>query len=473
MSSSLFHIMNIGGEALANARVGVDVTGHNIANAHTEGFSRQRVMLATREPVKYGMNVLGNGARVETIERVHDQYLEGYLRKELQGNGSATALSKGMGRIEELFNPELTATVRQRLTSFQNATQELSNYPEEPAVRTNLVESANGLTQSFNVAHASITQIQRDVTVEINQEIQSTNQKLGTIASLNQQIKEMSAGGGQANDLLDKRDALIKGLANTIDIQTYNDKNNNLIIRGPKGALLIEGSRYGELITSDPSGMQTHSKILFKSDKNAPVEDLTSGLQSGRLAGMLKVRDDHAQNTRNELNRMATTFASSFNQIHREGFGIGSYASSTGRDLFAGIDEEDPAGQIRVSDMVLSDPDAISAALTAESPGDNIVANEFVRLFDNPMFDQGTVAIGDYYDRMVSRVGIESMRSKEDLSASNVLLSQLQGQREAVAGVSLDEEAADLLKYQHLFAASSRVIRTVDEMFETILGLKR
>lgn len=471
--SSLFHIMNVGGEALANARVGVDVTGHNISNAHTEGFSRQRIQLATREPVKYGMNVLGNGARVDTIERVHDKYLESYLRKEVQSNSAAEAQAKGLARVEQLFNPELTATIRQRLTTFQEAVQELSNYPEEPAVRTNLVESANGLAQSFNVSYANVVQIQRDFSVEINQEILTTNTKLATIASLNQQIKEMSAGGGQANDLLDKRDALIKDVASVMNVQIYDDSNNNMIMRGPGGALLIEGGHAGTLISSDPSGLKTDGRILFKAYDNAPTQDLTNTLQSGRMAGLLKVRDNHAQEVRDQLNKMASTFADSFNGLHRQGYGIGSFGSSTGRDFFAGTNDIDAAGNIRIADVIMSDPDAISAALTPEAPGDNVLANEALRLFENPVFENGRVTIGDFYDRMVSKIGIDSMRAKEDHTASNVLLSQLQGQREAVAGVSLDEEAANLLKYQHLFAASSRIIRTVDEMFDTILGLKR
>lgn len=473
MSSSLFHILNVGRESLANARVGVDVTGHNISNAHTPGFSRQRVELTTQNPVQYGMNVLGNGARVNSIQRVHDKYLEGYLRKEIQANGQSEALTKNLDRLEQLFNPELTATVRQRMTTFQNALRELSNYPEEPAVRTNLVEAGNSLAQSFNVTHASITGIQRDISVEMNEEMLTLNQNLASVASLNQSIKELSAGGGPANDLLDKRDALIKEIGATIQTQVYNDKNNNLIMRGPNGALMVEGGRAGQFFSDDPSGIKTDSRILFKADPHAPTQDLTDNIDTGRMAGMLKVRNLHAQETREAINEMARGFAQTFNSLHSGGYGIGDFAKSSGRNFFAGAEEAEAASSLRVADIVLSDPSSISAAMSPETPGDNIIANEFIRVMENPIFDQGRVNTSDFYDRLVSKVGIDSMRAQEENNASRVILSQLQGQREAVAGVSLDEEAADLLKYQHLFAASSRVITTVDEMFDTVLGLKR
>lgn len=471
--SSLFHIMNIGGEALANARVGVDVTGHNIANAHTPGFSRQRVNLTTRNPVSYGTNVLGNGARIDNIDRVHDKYLEGYLRKEVQAHGASEAVTKGLGRLEQLFNPELTATVRERMTTFQNALRELANYPEEPAVRTNLVEAANSVAQSFNVTHANIVGIQKDISVEVNQEISSLNQKLASVASLNQTIKEMSAGGGPANDLLDKRDALIKDIANTVEVQVYSDKNDNLIIRGPEGSLMVEGGRSGKFLTSDPSGIKTDSRILFQADPQAPVKDVTDKIEGGKLSGLMRVRNVNAQETRGEINELARGFAETINELHKQGYGIGDYASSKGREFFSGAESDEPAADIRVADIILSDPDSISAAFVPNTPGDNIMVNEYIRSFDKPIFGEGRVTASDFYDKMVSKVGIDSMRAQEENNASKVVMSQLEGQREAVAGVSLDEEAANLLKYQHLFAASSRVITTVDQMFDTIMQLKR
>lgn len=473
MGASLFHIMSMGNESLTNARLGVDVTGHNISNAHTEGYSRQRVNLETRPPVQYGLHVLGNGARVDSVDRMHDRYLEGYIRKEVQTNGQSEATTKGLERIEQLFNPELTATVRQRLDGFMNALREFSNFPEEASVRTNVVETGNALAQSINIAHSGVVGIQRDLSNEVNDQIKGLNQQLAEIGGLNTMIKALQAGGKQANDLLDKRDELIKSVGTAIDIHTYQDQNDNLVIRGAGGELLVEGNRFGQFSSNDESGLADKTKVLFKADPDSSAVDVTRKIEGGRISGMIKVRDIYAQKVRDQLNQFASGFGESFNAIHRKGFGIGDYKDLSGRDFFDGLDSQDPGATLKVSDLVASEPNSIAGAMSANTPGDNVMINEMIRSFEEPVFDNGKVTSAEFYDRMVGNIGIDSMRAQEDFNASKVVISQLQAQREAVSGVSLDEEAANLLKYQHLFAASSRVITTVDQMLETVIGLKR
>lgn len=473
MASSLFHIMSMGSESLANARLGVDVTGHNISNAHTEGYSRQRVNISTKPPVQYGLHVLGNGAKVDSISRMHDQYLEGYIRKEMQTNGAAEAITTGLERLEELFNPELTATVRQRMDTFQNSLREFANFPEDPSVRTNVVESGNALAQSVNITHSGILGVQRDLSNEVADQIKTLNTRLTEVSGLNSMIKALQSGGREANDLLDKRDELIKQIGQTVDIQVYNDQNDSLVIRGAGGELLVDGSRNGQFKTSDGSGLVDKSKVYFLNDPTSAPHDVTKKIEGGRIAGMLKVRDQYAQRVRDELNTLASGFGESFNEIHRRGFGVGEFSELDGRNFFEGTNHEDPAAAFRVNDLILAEPNAVAAAMSGLTSGDNVIANDLVRLFKDPIFDDGKISVADYYDRLVGNVGIDSMRAQEEFNASKIVMSQLDAQREATAGVSLDEEAANLLKYQHLFAASSRVITTVDQMLETILGLKR
>ena len=477
MAATLNHIMNIGSESLGNSRVGVDVTGHNIANAHTPGYSRQRVNLEARQPIQYGLHVLGQGAKIQNIERVHDKFLEAQLRKEIQTQGSADASASGLAKLETLFSPELQSTVRDRLNSFFNSMREVANMPDEPATRINLVETANALAQSINSAHSGVDTIQKDITAEVGANVEIVNQKLSQVASLNQSIKEMSMDEiSKANDLEDRRDKTVREISQLIDCNVYRDENDEVTIRGPGSTLLVEGVNAAHFVMDQDATVSIHPRLILKDFSNNSERDVTNLVETGKIAGLLRVRDRNAQEVRESLNEFAQGVSSSVNEIHRKGFGTGDYAGMNGRDFFEGAEGEDdgePARNFAVSTLILRDPTAIATGMTTYTPGDNVIANNIVRLFYEPMFDNGKATMSGLYDKFVGKVGIDSMHAKEGLNASNIVLSQIESQKETMSGVSLDEEAAQLLKYQHLFTASSRIITTADEMFKTVLDLKR
>ena len=475
MASTLQHILNTGGESLQNSRVGVDVTGHNIANAHTPGFSRQRVNLEAKHPVQYGTNVLGQGARIQSVERHHDQFIEAQWRKELQNQGGANGEADGLKRLEELFSPEMTDTMRERMTGFFNAMREFANYPEEPAVRVNLVESGNALAQSVNSTHKGVVQVQQDIGVEIRSNLATINQRISEVADLNQSILEMEADTtSRANDLQDRRDMAIRDLSSLVDIQVYRDPHNNLTVRGPGGTLLVEANRASKFSLDVDRDKGDLERLYVEDSFGQTKRDVTNEMDKGRVAGLLRVRDTHAGELRKNVNVMAEALGTSFNQIHREGFGLGSYSESKGRDFFEGLNEgKEAAALIRVSELIKGDPDSIAGALTPNAPGDNVIANKLVKLFYEPIIPGKNVTLAQHYDDIVAKVGIDSKHLQEAAKGTDIIVSQIVAQREAASGVSLDEEAANLLKYQHLFTASSRIITTADEMFKTVLDLKR
>ncbi|MBX9840158.1 MAG: hypothetical protein K2X69_17805, partial [Silvanigrellaceae bacterium] len=157
-----------------------------------------------------------------------------------------------------------------------------------------------------------------------------------------------------------------------------------------------------------------------------------------------------------------------------KGYGINDMRDINGRDFFEGLDGPgEPAQDIEVSLGIVYNPNAIGAAMSTTSPGDNVVSNKLVKLFYEPLYDDNTTTVTGVYDKMISKLGIAALKTKEDATASQIIYDRLKAQRESVAGVSLDDEAANLLKYQHLFTASSKVITTADEMYKTVLDLKR
>jgi flagellar hook-associated protein 1 len=481
MASSLAGILNIGSEALHNSRVGVDVTGHNIANAHSTGYSRQRVELEAKEPALDGIHVKGMGARVQQIGRVHDSFIENSLRKETQAQGFAEGLSSGLSRMESLFSPELTNTVRDRMGSFLNSLRELSSYPEEQSVRQHVIESASAFTSSMNETHGNIIEVQENLTNEAEHSLDVANEKLKEVAILNVAIMEMEVDkASSANDLRDKRDTLIRELSELVDTRVYVNEHEQLTIRGPDDVLLLEGARAGSFSMETDNSEGNLRKIYIKDFEGNRFRDVTDKMTQGSASGLIVARDKQGEIIRNSLNEMAKTFGEKMNEIHRQGYGINEYQDQSGRDFFEGLNDREPAQTIKISVQLAKEPQAISAAMTPGAAGDNVIANKIVSLFQesvvpglNKKESETKLTFAGFYDEFVGKLGVDSLHAQENKKASDVIVAQVKAQRQAISGVSLDEEAATLLKYQHLFTASSRIITTADEMFKTVLDLKR
>lgn len=475
MPTGLNHLLNVGGESLGNSRLGIEITGHNISNAQTPGYSRQSPEMEPNHPASYGSLVLGQGAKVARVTRAHNDYLEDALRRETQNHGKAESFDHNMTRLQGFFNPDLTATVRTRLDSFVNALRDFSNMPEEPATRINLLETANSFTTSINVAHTNVDNLQSEISQEMSVDCELVTQKLKELAGLNREILAMQMGDEtRPHDLEDRRDLALVELSKLIDVQMYKDDRGLYTVRGAGGQLLVEGVFSAEL-RLDYETTSNQPQVVCSDFANTKATVITNNIRSGKLAGMVSVRDKYAQSVRDNLNEIAYKFGSKFNEVHRRGFGRGDFSEINGRAFFDGIENPDlePAQQISVSKLIQQDTNAIAAAMTPLTPGDNVVANEMIRIISDPMYSNGTATTSMFYDNFVASLGTATMTAKNELKAAAVVKANVETQKEQLTGVSLDEEAANMLKYQHLFTASSKIITTADEMFKTVLDLKR
>ena len=337
---TLHKILSVGGESLMNSRAAIDVTGHNIANVNTEGYSKQNAKLETKIPYRIGDKVFGAGAKLRGIYRAHDEFLEKQIVREEGNFGFRNKLSEGLERLEGFFNTELSATIRDRFNNFFNTVRELANFPDEPSVRTNLVESGRALTQSFKKTYASIREVQQDSSKQTFGVLKDISDKLGEIAELNQKIREVETGAhSPVNDYYDRRDFLVRKVSEAIGATYYFDGNSQMVVRGPgdtsfsrwKPWLLNFALEYQE------EGTGQEPNVIMVGTDGEHTKDVTKVLGKGELGGLIQVRDKYAAGILNQLDILARDFATEFNRVHNMGYGLGDYAERQGRDFFDGL----------------------------------------------------------------------------------------------------------------------------------------
>lgn len=472
---SLFHSLGVGSGALYATRQGIDTTAHNIANSHTEGFSRQRVVLAARPPSQVNTHVIGNGVLVGSVVRAHNQFLQQQIHNASANDAGSKAKHEALLNLENVFSPELTSTVSKSMDAFFASVQELASRPEELSIRVSLREQAKNLVSAFRAVDERV----QSVRVSHNEQIRSLTKEaddlLSSLAEINMTIKEIELSDStSANDLRDQRDSFLNRLSEIMNVRYYDDQYGMVVVRGPGDVLLVEGGNHSTIGTDpDPDNRGMYNVKIGDWEGRNPRK-ITDNILGGKLAGLLQARDEIASELIAENNRMAKSFAEAFNDIHRRGFGVGKYSGQNGVDFFTDVEDEALAGRtIAISDIVMNTTDAIAGASTANAPGDNVIANQLYDLRTHKILGDGQATFNEYYANYVSRLGIETQRAQHISDADGVVLANLNARREAVAGVSLDEEAANMIRWQTAFTAASKVIKTVDEMLETVLSLRR
>ncbi|NDE15206.1 flagellar hook-associated protein FlgK, partial [bacterium] len=279
--------------------------------------------------------------------------------------------------------------------------------------------------------------------------------------------------GSHANDLRDERDGLLRDMSRKLDIHYYEDQHGMVCVRGPGDSMLVDGVMATHLYVEPNKDKGGLFDVMIEGAEGGMDVNLSSQVSSGEIAAMMDVRDKVITGLSAKNNQLAMTVATSINDVHREGFGTSSFKDVAGRNLFKiGGDPNRPAASLTLDDAVEASTDAISFASTPMASGDNVVGNRILALKDQKLLD-GRTSFHQFYSDMVGGFGTEVVRAGHVQEAEEVMVKDLQNRREAVSGVSLDEEATSLMRWQANFAASSKLITTVDEMLDTVLAMKR
>ncbi len=473
--SRIWSMMDVGRRSLANSQTALQTTAHNIANKSTEGYSRQRVDMVTNESVGEGRLRIGMGARASQVNRTNNEYLEKQLEHEGNQLGYQTSKSEMLGRVEQVYNEQVNKGLNHSLGNFFNSFRELSNNPESLATRTQVKESAEYLAKDFNRVNGQLKEIQNDADFRIGLKVEEINQSTREIAQLNQKIQTIELNGTPANDERDRRDLLVKQLGEKVSIKSAESKDGMLAISVAGTGVLVSGHSQRDLVTASTPGRDNKREgnvdIFYKSTDHSTPVNITKQIKGGELGGLLEVRDSVVNDFIGGMDQLAAKVTEEVNMAHVQGY---DRNGQTGNLFFADNYSVDGAAEnMKLSEAVSNDVGRIAAGAQPDAAGDNRMANVLSGLQYKGVFDGGKTTLDDHYNALVGKIGIEAQRANSAAESQGDIVGQLKNLRESISGVSIDEEMTKMIEFQKAFDASARMVRTADEMMDTVLNLKR
>jgi flagellar hook-associated protein 1 FlgK len=464
---SAFFGLHIARRALMAQQRAMEVTGHNIANANTPGFSRQQALMATAAPFPYpaanapagGAWQLGSGVEITAIRRVRDSFLDYQFRSAIHSLGYWEANREVLSQVEMTFLEPSENGLANLLSEFWGAWQELSKNPESMPVRVSLREKARSLTDTVRLMYRNIEDLRQGVALDIETKVAEVNALAGQLVDLNQQIVRVTALGQHPNDLLDQRDLLLDRLSRRLSIALAYKPNGAVEVHAGNRILVQEAQAF---TLRAEIGTVTASINWEKNGQPALIRD-------GDLQALLDAYNTLLPGYQEGLNELVRELVDEINSIHRGGFGLNN---ATGINFFQPIAAGDVPEALffRLSDQVLADVNNIASARNVSQPGDGGVALDIARLRAGLTMQGGTVTFESYYQNLIARMGTAGEEAGRLVNLQGQLVKALEIRREEAAGVSLDEEMLNLVQFQHAYQAAARFASQMDEMLDVLIN---
>jgi flagellar hook-associated protein 1 FlgK len=434
---------------LTAAQAGINTTSHNIANAATEGFTRQRIDLTSRMPFHQRFGLTGQGVDVQQITRVRIAGLDMQVRTSASAQGRLDVLSNLLAGTEALMG-EPNEGITAGMSGLWAALDELSLDPPNSAARRNVISALEFLSTNVrNVAQK--WEVEADSASSLLSDyVEETNNMLHEVAELNRLILGTSHDNGMPNDLLDQRDMLLDELANIAGV-TVTTMDNGAARVSLDGLSLVSDTMVSPL-AYDVTHNVTHS----------------SGAQvsvGGELSGFQSYLQNELPGFQTRLNTFVAELATALNDQHALGFAPDGTA---GGDLLTFT----PGSEARSLTVVVTDPSQIAAAGSgapvADYDGVNIEALSALR--HALAAEGGTVNLDDSIRSLVSFVGELTSAAAYGSQSQTAMTAAAENARMNAHGVSIDEEMVNLITYQRAYEAAARVMTAVDESLDTLIN---
>jgi flagellar hook-associated protein 1 len=449
-------ILDMARRALQAQQAAMGVTSHNISNASTDGYSRQRVDFATTPPESISRGLLGTGVMISHIGRLRDSFIDREIRATNAGYGSATAKYSILSQVEALVNEPSDASIGTLLGNFFNSFHDLANHPEESSARNAVIQNGQLLVSTITSLDKGLAQLRSDLVTDATTKVNRINQLTSELADLDVKIIDSTVRGQDPSDMKDMRDLKLDELSKLANITVSEDNTGSMTVSIGGGVVMTRNGSIPLAVSTASGNLQIVSK------QSGDAVNVTGG----EIGGMLEIANVKIPDYQARLDSLSSTMITRVNQVHAAGYGLGT-PPSTGIAFFTGTD----AGSIAVNAAVVANANLVAASADG-TPGNNLVALQLAGVQNESLLGGGTQTLDQYFAGMVSDIGSSVNNTKTNATTQELVLQQLDAQRQSVSGVSLDEEMTNMIQYQRAFDAASKIVKTIDEMYQTVINMK-
>jgi flagellar hook-associated protein 1 FlgK len=478
-------VLNMASGALIAFQKGIDVTGHNISNVNTPGYTRQSLILEASQVESKNRLKLGMGVLADSVSQAVDRFTVQMIQQRTSALSDAESKKSNLDYIQGLFNDTTDNGLQKSMSAFWNAWQDLADNPGGTPERTALLEKGRTLSEKFRTMRYDLVQARDEMNKNLDLSIEQVNTLTGQIATLNEQIVASEASGTSANDLRDSRNNLVEQLSQLMAVTTVETEGGSLSVMTSKGLSLVDGVY-----------AQAFSRVGDEIRWGGVPRDISDDLSGGKLGAWLDLRDETIPQYIANLDELAGTLMFQVNQQHYRGFaadgstGLTFFTANPGDDYATSTAAADFTGAAALIDLsadVDGKPAKIAAASNPNQSGNNENALAIQAIQDGKLdirkwtyssrgvvtaSNTESVTVDDYYNGLVGDIGLLTEETGQNLAFHQTMINQLNEVRDSVSGVSLDEEMINLIKYQHAYAAASRLVTVSDEMLQTLLNIR-
>jgi flagellar hook-associated protein 1 len=468
---SLFGTLNMASRSLQTQMTGVEVSGQNLANVNTTGYTRQTVDIQTSPDIGTAIGSEGTGANAVAIQQAVNLLLNSQIQTQQSANGywsgQQSALQYAQTNLNEFLNGTGSTSstsgntttdtgLSGQLTGLFNAFQALATSPTSIPVRQALINQAQTVASSFKQIDSQLADTNASLNTSITNNVNSANTLLSGIAQLNGQISSAEFNGGTPNDLLDEREQDLENLSQLTNIQTST---------GTNGAVDI--SIGGQTLVSNNQVLDTMG-TYSDGNGNLLVQTATGGvplsLSGGSIQGTIDARDGELSSLRSNLNILASTLISQVDLASNNGYNLNG---TSGNSFFLGSG----SSTIEVNPAILNDPTLIQASGSATATGDNSIASAVADLASTPQSELNNQTFGDSYTETVTNLGSSLQDANNQVTNQNAVTNMLSTQRSSTSGVNIDEEMTNMMGFERAYQASAQLVTTVDQMLQSVIGM--
>jgi flagellar hook-associated protein 1 FlgK len=476
---SSFGGLNTAYTGLSAARAALEVTGQNVANANTEGYTRQRVVqspIAQTSLATYAtQSTYGDGVTVTGVARLNDAVVDARVNSTAAASAYWSTAASAASSVETSLSEPGSNGLTKVLSDFWNDWQQMANNPGSPSIGNTLIAQGELVASTVSAGYTAAQNAWTEARSAANTTAAAINTAAAQVADLNSSIRSLTAAGSSVNSLLDQRDAAVNTLAKLTGATTRGNPDGTVdvvvggnalvsgstsrpvaltgaanfsVIAAPPLALVWSGTTPPAPVSLDGGEMAARIASLQPADTATP----SSGT-GGVFAEAAKAYDDIAKNVADRVNA-----------LHEQGTTSAGLPGTTGTplDFFSYSATSSPALSLSV---VPSSVAGIAAADGTKGSLDNTVADRIAQLGTG--LDSPNAAWGTYVSRLGSQVATASARATTaDTAATAATTAQ-----NSNSGVDLDEETANLVVYQHAYQASARVISTINDVLDTLINM--